>query len=105
MAISKKHRETLLVLSKASPKLVRKIILSADISFIRALSECALNVLKGKVPMTSVRKRKMSKFAPDLRTLASKRGSVTKKKKVLQTGGFLPLLASIIAPLVLKTLF
>ena len=105
MAIPKRHRETLLVLTKASPHLVRKIILGADVSLIRALSECALNILNGNVSLTPTRKRKLSMFKDNLRDLATRKISMTKKKKVLQTGGFLPLLASVIAPLILKSLF
>lgn len=102
MALLKKHKQTLLVLTKARPKLVKEIIATADKSLIHALSECALNVLTGVVPLTAAKKRKLSKFKENLRALAKKKTSLTNKKRVLQSGGFISLLASVVAPLLFQ---
>lgn len=102
MAHLRKHRETLLVLTKARPKLVREIIMTADRGLINALSECALNILSGVVPLTPAKKKKLAKFKSNLRILAKKSTSVTNKKKAMQRGGFISLLASIVAPLLFK---
>ena len=98
----RKHKKTLLILAKSRPKLIRKIILSADRSLINTLSECALNVLKGVVPLTKSKKKKLARFKRNLRLLARKNGSIKAKKKALQTGGFLSLLAGAIAPLLIQ---
>jgi len=102
MALLKKHRDTLLVLSKASPKLARKIISSADRSLITALSECALNLLNGNVKISTGRKRKLAQFKKKLRTLATKGHPVELKKKTLQSGGFLTSLLAALAPILYK---
>ena len=62
MAHLKKHRETLLVLTKARPKLVQEIISTADKSLIHALSECALNILTGIVPLTPAKKKEIGEI-------------------------------------------
>ena len=107
MANLKKHRQTLLVLTKARPKLVKEIISTADKSLIHALSECALNILTGVVPLTPAKKKKLTKFKNKLRSLATKRTSLKNKKNLLQKGGyqrggFISLLASVVAPLLFK---
>ena len=102
MANLKKHRETLLVLTKARPQLVKKIILSADKSLTHTLSECALNILSGVVPLTPAKKIKLAKFKQNLRTLAKKRTSLRDKKQVLQTGGFISALATAVIPLLFQ---
>ena len=102
MAYLNKHRETLLVLTKARPHLVKKIIQSADKSLIFALSECALNILNGVVPLTPAKKKKLAKFKENLRALSKKKNSLRNKREVIQTGGFISLLASVIAPLLFQ---
>ena len=97
-----KHRETLLVLTKARPRLVKKIIQTADKSLIMALSECALNVLNGVVPLTPAKKKRLARFKEKLRAVARRRMSIKNKKEVFQSGGFIPLLASVVAPLLLE---
>ena len=97
-----KHKDTLLVLTKAKPKLIKRIISTAPKSLIHALAECALNILHGRVPLTPFQKDKLSKFKNKLRSLTVKRLSLENKKKVLQTGGFVGLLASLIAPLIFE---
>ena len=59
---------------------------------IRTLCECALNVLKGNVPLTAHQKTKLRKHKKRLRTLVNKKVSLKKKRSVLQTGGFLGVL-------------
>lgn len=61
----------------------------ANNEFIHCICECAKNLLKGKVPLTSQQKRLLSKNKNKLRTLVKKKISVGKKKKIIQTGGFL----------------
>jgi len=60
---------------------------------IDALSEAALNTLKGNVPLGSKLKTKLKRHCARIRNLAHKRISRRKKKVLLvQQGGFLPLL-------------
>ena len=102
MANLRRHRKTLLILAKARPKLIKKIILSADRSLLNSLSECALNILRGVVPLNKSKKRKLKRFKKNLRLLARKNSSIKAKKRSLQAGGFVSLLAGAIAPLLIQ---
>ena len=73
------------------------------------LCECALNCLKGNVPLTDGQKQKLCRHKQKLRSLPDKNNSLTEKRELLvQKGGFIflllkPLLMglSTLAPLVL----
>ena len=62
---------------------------------MQCLCECALNILHGNVPLTTAQKQKLRCHKNTLRTLGSKKISLTKKKKKLvnQKGGFISALA------------
>ena len=82
----------------------------ADAELIRALCECAHNILRGNVKMTPREKTRLRKYQTKLRLIARKNVSVKQKRRHLQqTGGFLPpllapLAASVVIPL-LRQLF
>jgi len=71
----------------------QKIIRQASTDNIDALSEIALNLLKGNIPLNTKEKKKLKRHKDKIRKLG-KRNVSTKKKKTLlvQEGGFLPLL-------------
>ena len=97
----KDNAHTLRVLSKASPKQRKAILQYANNDLIKCLCECALNILKGTVPLTSAQKKKLQRHKNHLRALADKKTPLVKRKRVLvQKGGFL---GSLIAP-ILSTL-
>ena len=102
----KKHANDLLYLQKARPCISKQIIAKADRSLIECLCECADNILKGNVPLTTPQKEKLRKNKTGLRELAKKSVSLKKKKDILQKGGFLGSLlapiASVVAPLISK---
>ena len=80
-----KHTDVLRVLAKGSPAVVRSIMKTADTKLIHLLSECAINVLNKNVPVTPHRKRL----------------PLERRRKTLQTGGFL----SVLLPALLPTIF
>jgi hypothetical protein len=89
------------MLATAKPKMVKAIINCADKDLVHCLCECAFNVLKGNVPLTNAQKVKLKRYKQHLRALVHKKRA--NKKKILQTGGFLPALlapiaASVIGP-------
>lgn len=88
-------------LSKANAKTRKAVIQSADRDLVDTICECALNVLKGNVPLKPSQKQRLSKYKKVLRRLASgKKSSLQTKRRLIQTGGFLPqLLFSVAAPL------
>ena len=84
-----RHASLLKHLCKAKPKTIRSIIKTGDKDLISVFSECALNVLKGVVPLTSGQRSKLKRHKNCLRDLVEKKTSLQKKKKILQRGGFL----------------
>ena len=107
----KKQAECLQMLIKTKNAKLREAILEhADAELIRALCECAHNILRGNVKMTPREKTRLRKYQTKLRLIARKNVSVKQKRRHLQqTGGFLPALlaplaASVVIPL-LRQLF
>ena len=97
---------TLKLLKKAEPKLRKAIISKCGPDLLKCISEVALNVLRGNVKLTTSTKRKLKKFKGQIRKVASKDVSdETKKKLIVQKGGFIgPLLAAVL-PVVASLLF
>ena len=93
----RKQAPILKYLCKANPRQSRAIINTADNELLNTLCECSLNVLQGRIPLTSQQKQKLRRFRNLLRTLSSKSISLTRKKKLLQKGGFLSALLAPIA--------
>ena len=88
----KRNMDLLRYLAKANRKslpVVNAIIKTADKSLIDSLCECSLNTLCGNVPLKPTEKRRLRCHKDKLRTLASKKTSITRKRRALQSGGFL----------------
>lgn len=68
-----------------------------DKDFIHCICECSKNLLKGKVPITSSQKKNLAKRKNSLRLLTLKKTPLKKKKRIIQTGGFL---GALLAPIV-----
>ena len=108
--MSKKNLPLLQYLASGKPRIVRAIIKEADPEVIKAICECAHNVLKGNVPLNKSQFTKLKRHRTHLHLLANKKVSQKRKKKVLQSGGFLgallgaaiPALASVIGGLIRK---
>ena len=76
-------------------------------SFVNCICEICLNLIKGVIPLRELQKRKLRRHSSILRKLTSKikKKNFNNKKKLIQTGGvFLPLLFSIVAPILTKLL-
>lgn len=72
----------------------RAVLRKADISLIRCICECALNILRGNVGINNEQKKQLRKHATTLRRLAAKNGNWgSKRRLIVQRGaGFLKLL-------------
>jgi len=92
----KKTFEKARILSLATPNVRKQLICDGGRDAIDCVSECCLNILKGRVPLTSEQKTYLCKHKQQLRTVALKKVSLKKKKEIIQKGGF-PLVA-ILAP-------
>ncbi len=77
------------VLMNAKPCVVRGVIKEADKDIVDSLSECCLNVLSGRVQLSSDQKKKLNRHKGVLRALARRGVSLRKRKVLLQKGGFL----------------
>lgn len=97
----RKNLPILKLLSKSKPRQRKEIIKKASPDVIKTISECSLNVLNGNLRLTPTQKRKLKKHKNSLRRLAQRKISTNKRRKIIQSGGFLPLLlAPLLAPLV-----
>ena len=84
--------EQLKLLQKCKVK--RQLLQKCPNSVIKAVCECALNVLKGNVPISKRQKNKLAPYKRTLRRLGDKRFPLFKKRRLLvQKGdGFLSLI-------------
>jgi len=84
----------------------RDYVKKCNREFIDCVSEYAKNVIKGNVPMSGLQKAKLRRRRKDVEALAIKKTSLTKKRRILQKGGFLtallPLVLSILSSMFLK---
>jgi hypothetical protein len=111
MAPSKRLKEhaPLLVYLAKKPALTKTLLESPRHSrqLVQSISECAANVLKGNVGLTANQKRKLNRHKEGVRSVAKKSTPLTKKRRIIQRGGFLgallgPLLGSVLVPLAKK---
>src|ERR1043165_8545383 len=77
------------LLKEASPQMRKKILLNCKKTLLCCLCECALNVLKGNVPLKKSQKSKLSRFKHKLRKLTSKKTRERIKKRIVQSCGFI----------------
>ena len=77
-----------------------RMINEASTEQLLAIAEIALNVLKGRLPLTNKQRQRLIPYADYVRRLSRAR-SVTSARHVVQVGGG-PLLASLIAPVLLE---
>jgi len=68
--------------------------------FVKCICDCVSNVLKGKVHISPTHLKTLRRGKRVLRELALKKTSLKKKKKIIQSGGFFPLLGAIIPGIV-----
>ena len=90
-----KNKHFLDALQQVEEKHRKKLIKGATTEQINTISEVALNILQGNVPLKSHHKKKLNKHKKSLRALASKGVSVQKRKKIInQHGGMIGAAAS-----------
>lgn len=89
---ARQHLEHLKLLAKSKTK--KKILQKCPDTLIKAVCECAINALKGNVPLSKRQKEKLIPFKKAVRKLGDKSIPLHKKRKLLiQKGdGFLSFL-------------
>lgn len=86
-------------------KMRRKLLKNIDPGMIKMISEICLNILKRKIPITKSQYKKLCKCRHLIKKMAGRCKNLQAKKKVLNQNGqgfFLPLIFSLIGPLVGK---
>ena len=90
---------------KSTGKQRKDMIAHANKGQMEAISEVALNLLKGNMLVPTPSFKRLKPHKSKLLYLTRKKPSLQRKKAVLnQKGGFLPALASLIAPLAVDLL-
>jgi len=94
------------VLKDARPKLRRAILANSDKELVNSVGKCALNVLQGNVKLSNCKKRKLRKFRRQLRTVADSHMPLARKKKlIIQSGGVLVPLLSVVLPTIASLIY
>ena len=86
-------------INKAGDPASRKMqgrILELSPETVRAMGNITLNALNDRIPMTKKQKAELGKRMAQAKKLAAPGGSMVAKRKIIQEGGFLPLLGSLI---------
>jgi hypothetical protein len=93
------NKEFLLFLSKANKKQRQLLLESATPQQIKAVTECTINVCAGNVPLTPRQFTLLKKHKKGLHKFIAEK-TFNCRRKLIQKGGFLPILISAIAPII-----
>ncbi|MDI9312369.1 MAG: hypothetical protein QM535_19320 [Limnohabitans sp.] len=96
----KKNLESLVFISKLKNIKTRKKILSLfvnDKSFCDAIREIVLNTINKVIPLSAIEKKKLKPYKKVLLNFNKRRKN--NKKRIIQSGGFLPILIPILLSL------
>jgi hypothetical protein len=86
-----KYASYLRKLYRASPK-AKKVLLKStkkDNEFVKCLCECAKNIIKGNVKLTTAQREKICRRKQSFRKLSLKKTPLKEKRRIVQSGGFL----------------
>ena len=84
-------------LCKCNKREQRKLLRQGGKPLQLCLRECALNIVKGNVPLSKNQFKKLKRYKNSLREISKKRTSVKQRLKIEQRGGFL---ASLLIPII-----
>lgn len=99
--LMKRNLPLLRLLTNVPARRRKQILQHAPRELVQALSEGALNVLHGNVPLTKKTYARLKRHKKQLHLLADRRVPERRKRKlIIQRGGFLPLLAGALLPLI-----
>ena len=97
MGLKANHIAILKQLCKCNHKIRKEILKQGGKPLQQCLRECAVNVLRGNVPLSKRQLSSLKKHKKQLRELAKKKTSNKKRLQIEQRGGFL---ASLLLPIV-----
>ena len=76
--------------------IIEHILRKADPALVKAICNAAYNVTQGDIPLSRGQKQLFSKYRPVLAALTDRDTSLQRKQQIVQSGGFLPILAAIL---------
>ena len=76
--------------------IIEHILRKADPALVKAICNAAYNVTQGDIPLSRGQKQLFSKYRPVLAALTDRDTTLKKKQEIVQSGGFLPILAAIL---------
>lgn len=83
----------LYILKDAKPSVRKALLEKANPEIIKTICEISKNTLNGNSRLSTVAKNKIEKYKKQIRMLSSPKASFKSKKKlIIQNGGFLPAL-------------
>ena len=97
MAIKSAQVPVLKQLCKCNNSVKRKLLKHGGKPLQLCLRECALNVVKGNVPLSKHQFKKLKRYRKQVRELSKPRTSQKKRLQIEQKGGFL---ASLLLPII-----
>lgn len=93
----KENRHILYTLKSCKPGLRKEILKKASPEIIKTICEISHNTLKGNSKLSPKGKKILEKYKNKLRSLISPKKSLKSKKKlIIQSGGFLPALLGVV---------
>ena len=96
----RKNGPTLHLLQKIPAPLQKRILDKPSSELIRCLCDYAYNVLQGNVNISRHHKQIFKQHETKLRKLADRKAVLKTKQRIIQKGGFLPILLSALAPVI-----
>ena len=87
-----KNKHLLLSVAKCKKKLRNAIFKNCDKEFIYAICECILNIVNGNITINKENYNKLKPFKNIFKKLLNKSSLKSKKKILIQKGGFLQFL-------------
>lgn len=95
-----KHIPVLEYIQQLSPKDQKSFINTASKPLLHCLSGLCLNIIKRQIPLSASEIKKLRKFEREIKILSEKRHSLSKRKKVLASGGFMSALLTLLPTLI-----
>lgn len=93
----KENKHMLYILKDAKPSLRKELLKKASPEIIKTICEISHNTLKGNTKLSAKGKNILEKYKNKLRALISPKKSLKSKKKlIVQSGGFLPALLGVV---------
>ena len=82
----------------------KSLIKGADKEILLALSEIALNLMRRKVSFTEQEKKKLRPYEKQIYDLSLRKHNLTKRKAIVQKGGFLGALLGTVLPVLVSSI-